>query len=395
MLQAKIQEKLSGLSIAVVTHTRSTGLSQVLKDWLLNKSKKLIFIGHPLYPTKDSNSLMEVYDKGILRKVYRSPFLFNSGILLYIKDAFFTFFYVLRQREIINVAIGVDNLNASVLLVLKKLKRIKKVVYHTVDYAPNRFENKFINNIYHAIDKWCCYNADILWNSSSRMNGGRVKNGAVKRKIVKTIITPDGSNFDPKKRLEISKIDRKLVVFLGHLRERLGLELLIESFADVVSYVSDAKLLIIGDGPLLNKLKILTKSLKISKNVEFTGFIENHSDVDEKLKKGAIGVAMFEPVKNSYEYYSDAGKPKVYLAAGLPVVITRVPEIADEINAKRAGFAIPYKKEELVKAIIALLEDDKVYREYRENAIKLSRKYIWNNLFYDAFSQTFKHFQKA
>ncbi|MBI4089539.1 MAG: hypothetical protein HY424_02405, partial [Candidatus Levybacteria bacterium] len=232
MMEKEIQKSLRSLSVLIVTHERTTGLSQVLKNWLLHKTKRLVFIGHPLYPDKKSNSTMEIYNEGVLKKTYKSPFIFKSGVLLYIKDVFFTLYYVLKSKDIVDVAIGVDNLNTSVLLLLKKMNRVKKVVYHTVDYTPNRFDNKILNNIYHILDRWCCYNADIIWNSSGRINEGRVKNGAERKRIAKTIITPDGSNFDPKKRLEVSKIDRNLVAFVGHLRERLGLELLITAFAD-------------------------------------------------------------------------------------------------------------------------------------------------------------------
>lgn len=394
MKEKESQKLPEDLNILIATHTRTTGLSQVLKDWLLYKTETLIFIGHPLNPEKTANSFMEIYDKGILRKTYKSEVFIKSGILLYFKDAFFTVYYVLKSKSRIDIAIGVDNLNASVLIFLRKLKLVKKVIYHTVDYAPSRFSNKILNNIYHALDRWCCYEADILWNSSGRMNKGRVKIGADKGRIVKTIVTPDGSNFDPKKRLPISKIDRNLVAFVGHLRERLGLDLLIESFAEVVKEVKSAKLIIIGDGPLLAKLKKLSQDLQIYKSVTFTGFLENHEDVDDKLRKAAIGVAMFEPVQDSYEYYSDAGKPKVYLAAGLPTIITRVPEIADEIDKERAGLAIPYEKKELSESIVRLLTNTKMYEEYRNNAIELSKKYIWDNLFYSAFSDTLKHLYK-
>lgn len=392
MKEKNTQEKLKDLNVLIATHTRTTGLSQVLKDWLLPKTKKLIFIGHPLYPTKEQDSWAETYSAGVLQKTYKSRFIFKSGVLLYFKDAFLTFYYVFRSRSKIDIGIGVDNLNTSVLILLRKLRIVDKVVYHTVDYAPVRFQNKILNNIYHALDRFCCYNADILWNSSGRMNEGRVKNGADKKRIVKTIITPDGSNFDSKKRLPISEIDRNLVVFVGHLRERLGLELLVSAFKDVVGSMPDAKLMIIGDGPLLDRLKKLADESKLSKNIVFTGFIEKHEDVDEKLRYAAIGIAVFEPVKNSYEYYSDAGKPKVYLAAGLPVIITRVPEIADEIAEKKAGIAIRYDRKELSDAIIKLLREDKVYPKYRQNAIELSKKYLWGNIFGSAFSDTLRYF---
>lgn len=394
MVEKQILKKLSKITVLLVTHSRATGISQILKDWLVDKAETLIFIEHPLYPTSKLNSSAAIYKKDILEKTFSSPFIFKSGILLYIKDAFFTIYFVIKSKKTIDIAIGVDNLNTIILLILKKINRIKKVVYHTVDYTPDRFSNKVLNFIYHSIDRFCCYNSDIIWNSSGRMNEGRVKNGADKSKIVKTIITPDGSNFDPEKRLPISEINRKMVVFLGHLRERMGLELLIEAFKEVAEKIQDAKLMIIGDGPLFGKLQGLVNKLKISKSVIFTGFIENHVDVDEELRKAALGVATFEPVKDSYEYYSDAGKPKVYLAAGLPVIITKVPEIAWEIEKNNAGVIVAYSRKSIANAILRLLGDDKLYQVFRNNAILLSKKYIWNNIFFDAFSKTLDYFYK-
>lgn len=384
-MEKEIQKKLSSLNVAIVTHTRADGLSQHLRDFLLPQVKSLIFIGHPLYPDKKNNSSMQIYKNGLMVNDFKTGYIVKDGILLFIKDFFLTLYFLIRSGRIIDLAIGVDNLNTSALLILRKMGLIKKVIYHTVDYVPNRFSNKFLNNIYHDLDRFCCYNADILWNSSGRMNEGRVRFGADAKKIAKTIVTPDGSNFDEDKRLPIEKINRKTVAFVGHLRERLGLSLLIDSWGDVVGEIPDAKLLIIGGGPLLQNLKRQASGLK---NITFTGFIENHEDVDEKLRHAAIGIAMFESVVDSYEYYSDAGKPKVYLAAGLPVVITRVPEIADEIEDKDAGIVTEYNKKELSDSIITLLKNDKEYLRKRENAINLSKKYIWPNIFRQAFADS-------
>lgn len=392
MTEKEIQERLKNLNILIVSHTRATGLSQVLRDWLIPKTQEFIFVGHPLYPTKNSNSSMDVYEKGRLRKVYKSFFVFRSGILLYFKDAFVTVYYIFRVRDKVDIAIGVDNLNASILILLKKLKLIKKVIYHTVDYTPKRFSNKLLNNAYHGIDKFCCYHADMIWNSSGKMNRARIKSGMDKSRIAKTVITPDGSNFNYKKRLPISKINRKTVVYLGLLKEGWGLELLIKSFSDVLKKLPDANLLIIGGGPLLDSLKLITKKYKIENEITFTGFIEEHKEIDNLLRRAAIGVAPFKPMRASYKYYSDVGKPKVYLSAGLPVVITKVPEIARVIEKEKAGIVIKYDKNELAGAIITLLQDDLMYRRYRKNAIKLSKTYIWDNIFHKAFSETLSYF---
>ncbi|MFH0863481.1 MAG: glycosyltransferase [Candidatus Gottesmanbacteria bacterium] len=383
--------KLEEITILLVTHSRTTGFSQMLRDWLKGRVATLIYIDHPLYPTKELTSSLAIYKNDILQQSYQSRYIFSPGFLLYIKDLLITIYYIFKSRERFDLAIGVDNLNTLALLLLRKLKRINKVIYHTVDYTPNRFSNKILNKAYFLIDKYCCYHADMIWNSSGRMNTGRISHGMDKDRIVKTIITPDGSNFDPKNRLPITKINRKMVIFLGHLRERLGLDLLIDAFVDIIKIIPDSKLFIIGDGPLMDSLQQKVTRLNISHNVKFTGFIEDHHEVDYLIARGAIGMSIFEPVKDSYEYYSDAGKPKVYLAAGLPIIITRVPEIALEIEKEKAGIAINYNKQELVSAMTKMFRDDFFYRECRDNAIRLSKKYQWHNIFTEAFVQTLNY----
>jgi len=214
------------------------------------------------------------------------------------------------------------------------------------------------------------------------------------KRIAHTVIMPDGSYFDHIKRLPIDKIDRKKLIFLGNMRPVMGVELILESFKEVIKEIPDAKLVLIGGGLKLEEYKKLASRLKLEKYVSFTGFIKKHEDVDDLLCTGAIGLAPFAPDKTSYEFYSDVGKPKVYLAAGMPIIITRVPEIAEEIEKKRAGIAINYSKKELVYAIMKLLNNDKLYKEYRKNAINLSKKYIWDNIFRDTFKKTLDFLKK-
>lgn len=384
-----IEGKLKNLHILFITHTYATGFSQMFREWTKGRVKTFICIEHPLLPTWGTKTIISSYKNGKLQKIFSIPRFGRLWVLNYILDTIISIMFgIFLIKTKIDLSIGADNLNTLALLTLKKLDKVKKVIYHTVDYSPHRFENYFLNNIYHAIDRICCYNADMLWNSSQRMNEGRVKNGVKKEKIAHTIVTPDGSNFDPKKRLQISKIDRKKLIFLGHMRSGMGVEFILASMEDILEKVPDAKLLLIGGGPKLEGYKKLACDLGLDSYVSFTGFVEKHEDVDDLLRTGAIGLAPFVPDKSAYEYYSDVGKPKAYLAAGMPVVIMRLPEIADEINEKKAGFAINYKKEEFIKAIVSLLQDDALYSKYRTNAISLSEKYIWSNIFLEAYKKT-------
>ena len=172
------------------------------------------------------------------------------------------------------------------------------------------------------------------------------------------------------------------------MRPVMGVKLILESFKEIIRLIPDVRLVLIGDGPELKKYQKKARALHHNTHVTFTGFIKDHAKVDDILRTGALGLAPFVPDKNSYEYYSDVGKPKAYLAAGMPVVITRVPEIADIIKKEKAGIVIEYSKKDFIDAVISLLKNDRMYRLYRKNAIALSKKYIWENIFTTTYKKT-------
>ena len=124
----------------------------------------------------------------------------------------------------------------------------------------------------------------------------------------------------------------------------------------------------------------------VAENVEFKGFIKDHKDVENILTKCAIGLAVYEPDPDSFTRYADPSKPKQYMACGLPVIITAVPWVAEEIEKKHMGLVIKYDKNALAEAIIKLLKDDKLYTESRENAIKFASELDWSTIFTQAFS---------
>jgi len=392
-VESDLLNNLCGKNILFVSHAYITIFSDLFADFTSSKCNAYTIIRHSLLPTKKSQSKLLFYRKKQLKKQNIVPGINGPYAINFLKDFFLTIFWVMKGRINYDIAFGTNNLNVLSLLVLKKLGRVKKVIFISIDYTPDRYDSLIFNAIYHWFDRICCYNTDIIWNSSKRTNKARIKNGVDPKKIVHTIVMPDGSNFNSEKRLPIGRINRKKLIFLGGMRPVMGIELILESFKNVLKKVPGATLLLIGGGSHLEKYKELSSKLGLAKYVNFTGFIESHDDVDDLFCTGAVGLAPFAPDKSSYEYYSDVGKPKAYLAAGMPVIITRVPEIADEIEKKGAGIVINYSEKELTRAMLILLRDEKIYGEFRKNAIKMSEKYIWLNIFNDVYKKTFEQFK--
>lgn len=158
--------------------------------------------------------------------------------------------------------------------------------------------------------------------------------GYAENKIIKIPNGVDVNSFYPylsKKKEELKKqyglLDRKVLVYSGWLIERKGLDTLLEAMKLIVKERKETYLLLLGEGPLGERLKDKAASLGISNNVRFTG---NVCNVLEFLNMADLFV--FPP------YWE--GMPNSLLesmACGLPVIASRIEGIVDIIEDGKSG----------------------------------------------------------
>lgn len=342
-------------SAVVATHSFSPGTSQALRDYLLKEGKDVLFIEHALF----------------------------GNIFTWSIGAIDTLWQVIKKRKRYDLYVGSNNLNAFLGIILRKIGLVKKVIFFTPDYSLNRFNNFLLDNVYLWFDFFCLRNADLVWNSSSIMPVDlmaleREKRGVPKKYRQKQIPVPDGT--DEVELVSLNKINRYDIVFVGHLKEGMGLNLLIDVFSVICREIPQAKLIIIGSGPMEKRLREKARNM----NIEFTGFIGELSEVYNLISKCAVAVAPYE--EGTISQYTDPGKVKLYLSVGLPMVITNVPRVALEIEREKCGLVINYSAEGLTNALLALLRDDSLLRLCRQNALALANKYRWHKIFSRALS---------
>lgn len=369
------------LEVAHITEVY--GPVQALKNYLCKNCNNFIFIGHPFSYTKIKNSTAEKFLKGEKIENYKTHK--RSGIQLWqwIKDFFYNIFFILKLKEKIDIFIGIDNLNALTGIIGKKFKKVEKVIYYIIDHTPRRFKNQFFNFLYEFADKISCEKCDEIWALSKRIADAKKNKFKIDERKIK--IVPVGVEIEKVDRISIEeKIKNKSIVFVSYLDETKGVQLMIEAMAEIIKEEKEAELLIIGTGPYEKKLKELVENLKLSGNVKFTGVMD-HTSLFKFIPHKRMGVASYIEDKNNYTYYADPTKPKEYLACGLPVVITDVPWIAEEIKKRPMGIVCKYNKEELVKACLKLLKDEEFYKLCVKNAIEFAKDLSWDKIYNDAF----------
>jgi len=168
------------------------------------------------------------------------------------------------------------------------------------------------------------------------------------------------SHLEFREKLNINN-DDIIIGTLSRLVPDKGLEDLIQAFALIHSSNPKTKLVIAGDGPLINKLVELAEKLKIKDNVNFIGWQNN---VPQTL---ALFDAFCLPtLREGFGY--------VFLeaqAAGVPVIATKIEPLTETMQDGESAILVPtHSPENLASAIQKIITDDALKNQLIENGLK-------------------------
>lgn len=141
------------------------------------------------------------------------------------------------------------------------------------------------------------------------------------------------------------------VGFLGTLKPWHGLATLVEAWALLRQKQQNVRLLIVGDGPEYEPMRSRIKSLGLSEYVEFSGAVQPEN-VPEWLGQMDIAVA---PYPNMEHFYFSPLKIYEYMAAGIPVIATRVGHLESVVAHNQNGMLVEAENPAMMADCIAAL----------------------------------------
>ncbi len=372
--------------IVISTHTWATGFPESELKKYLNQKKvsKLLWIGHPLaYHPRLNGSSFELYHDGQLTDSYYRKIMKVPSILSYIKDIWLNIWYVWKTKETYDYYIGNDNLNAFSGWILKKLGKTKICVYYVIDFTPKRFENRLINWIYHALETFCAKHCDETWNLSQTLIEGRQKFKGISPNCGLQKIVPMGIWFNEVKRVEFAAVHKQQLVFMGHIMEKQGIQSVLDAIPLIIKKIPHFKFLVIGEGEYLPKLKYKAQQLGIESYVNFKGYVKQHAELEYLITSSALAIAPYQEgdYERNFTYYTDSGKIKTYLGAGVPILLTKVPHNAEIIQTLQCGKIINLTPQNTTDAVCELLMNEATLLKYRNNALNYAKQFDWSIIF--------------
>jgi glycosyltransferase involved in cell wall biosynthesis len=170
--------------------------------------------------------------------------------------------------------------------------------------------------------------------------------------------------------------------YIGVLKARHGLTTLIETFAMVAEQSPAAQLLIVGDGPEREYLDREIGARELSDRVRFTGAIAPEL-VPGYLASMDVALAPYPALA---QFCSSPLKLYEYMAAGLPIVATRIGQIEEVIQHGETGILVrPGDAAGMAEAVIALEASPEMRTQLGQAARQTVRNHTWDNVLERAF----------
>ena len=127
------------------------------------------------------------------------------------------------------------------------------------------------------------------------------------------------------------------VGFLGTLKPWHDVDTLIDAFGLIADAQPEARLLVVGEGPERERLEARLADIGLTGRAQFTGAVPADR-VPAELARMSVGIACY---RQDQPFYFSPLKLYEYMAAGLPVVVSRTGGLEELTGGGRFGLDVP------------------------------------------------------
>ena len=182
-------------------------------------------------------------------------------------------------------------------------------------------------------------------------------------------------------------VNDKVILFLGRVGEEKSIDILMNNMPEIFNTSLNTKFVLVGDGPALEQLKQLAKTLKIDDKVIFVGRVPLE-DVPKYYSIGDVFVNASTSETQGLTFIEA-------MAAGIPVVAKFAPNLAEFIKHGKNGLLAKTNKD-LVKNIISVLNNSKLKTTLIKGGFetsKINSSVIFGDKLIEVYTQTISNYK--
>ena len=269
------------MNIGIFTDTYFPQINGIVTS-ICTLEKELIKMGHTVYiftpgKFKESEEKENVFrvagTKVIFLKTHRMAIAYSPKLLYKIKKLNLDVVHTHTEFPM-----GIFGIIVADFYKLPKIHTYHTMYEDYTHYVANG--NLVTKKMAQSLSKLFCNTADIVIAPAEK-----TKNCLLEYGVTKEIqVVPTGLDFSPLKSKNISNEEinalklelglsnvEHIAVYVGRIAKEKSIDIILKAIPKLILMLPNFKLVIVGEGPYEENLKLLAKNLKIEKNVLFLG----------------------------------------------------------------------------------------------------------------------------
>lgn len=314
------------------------------------------------------------YMRPLSRKDYQSPYTivrFHLGIvkgpLFYLLFNLRSLFYLLFHKSHAVVACDTDTLLAARLAKLIKRFRLIFDAHELFVDLPELIGKRrfFARSMWRFVERSCIPGVNAAITVSDGVAEMYHKRYGVPFTVIRNVPLCSAITIE-------HKPDSNIVIYQGAINVGRGLELL----CDAMQYLAEAELWIVGTGELDSAIALLAKPLVEAGRIKILGRIAP-DELRYVTAKASVGVSLEEDMGLSY-HYCLPNKLFDYIVAGVPVVVSDLPEMRKLVEHYQIGEVLKERTPEALAAIIRdMLTNAAQKKQWQQNLRVAATDLCW------------------
>ena len=344
-----------------------------------NRVKKVCeyLVKHNFDVTLVGRKLPESSDLPLLAyKTKRFPLWFKKGFMFYATYNIRLFLYLLFHRADVLVANDLDTLYANHWA--RKFKRNCRLIYDAHEYftgVPELVEKPRVQRFWKWIERRTVPKTDKMYTVNESIAGLYKKEYPREIFVVRNIADSKNLVFNKTRKDLGLPADQRIVIFQG---AGINIQRGAEEMIDAIQLVDGAVLVFVGGGDVINELKEKVRVKNLGEKILFFDK-RPYAEMMNFTAVSDLGVSLDKDTNVNYRY-SLPNKIFDYIHAGIPLLVSDLPEVRKIIDEYRVGLVCPSHDPGIIaESLELMLSDRNFYASLKENTKKAAHVLTWEN----------------